>query len=223
MKQFTENKILAESETVGQKLSQARAEKKIALEQAAKDLKINIKYLQALEDGQLKKLPAGVYAQNYLRAYADYLRLDSKELLAQQSAEKEGPSVGWGRKLFVQKTTKAKYFLSIPKLLKNLLIIGIIAACVVYIGFYINNIIAPPTLTISAPAEDITISERKLSIIGKTEKNASVDINGKEILTGEHGEISYELELKMGLNAIIIQAQKKYSRKNIIIRNILVE
>jgi hypothetical protein len=41
------------------------------------------RYLQALENEEIKKLPGGTYNRAYLRMYADYLRLDAGELLRQ--------------------------------------------------------------------------------------------------------------------------------------------
>lgn len=219
---FKINKITINTETVGQKLSQARKNKRIELAAVAGYLKINIKYLEALENGQLKMLPAGVYAQNYLQVYADYLGLDTKEIMTQHKIENEGLIAKKDKKLFAQKVTKARYFLSLPKLLKNFLILAVIAVCVVYIGLYINNIISAPELIINSPANDMNTTERRIEIKGKADKNASVNINGEEILTDQNGEISYILDLKEGINTVVVQAQKKYSKKRVVIRNILV-
>lgn len=220
---FVRNQITINTETVGKKLIQARKNKQIELVDVARHLKINIKYLEALENGQLKKLPAGVYAQNYLQVYADYLGLDVNEIIGQHQTENEGLIEKKDSKLFVQKVTKARYFLSIPKLLKNLLIIFAITICVLYIGFYINNITSAPDLYIGNPATDISTSDRKIKIIGKTDKNANVNINGEDILISQDGEINYSLDLKTGLNIVVIQSQKKYSKTNVVIRNILVK
>ncbi|HAM88201.1 MAG: Transcriptional regulator, XRE family [Candidatus Falkowbacteria bacterium GW2011_GWC2_38_22] len=219
---FTSSKISINSETVGRKLKQARNDKRIELDSAARQLKINIKYLEALENGQLKKLPAGVYAQNYLRTYADFLGLDVAEIISQYKTENEGQIIKKNNRLFVQKVTKARYFLSLPKLLKNFIILALITICVTYIGFYINNLVSAPELEIFSPEKDISTNERKINISGQTEKNSIVNINGKEILISGEGDIDYSLDLKVGLNVIVIQSQKKYSKKSVVIRNILV-
>jgi len=220
---FTHNKIFANNENVGQQLMKARLAKNSSLLDVAGAIRINIKYLQALENGNLENIPAGIYAQNYLHSYAEYLGLNAKILIAQHQEENKEWAKGTARKLFVEKTTKARYFLSLPKLFKTVAIITVICTCVIYIGLYINDIIAPPELQIYFPLSDVTIHENKLNIRGKAETNSDIIINGNEILIGPKGEISYDLTLKEGINTIVIQAQKKYSKKNIIIRNVLVE
>jgi hypothetical protein len=46
----------------------------VTLEQIADSTKIGIRYLRAIEDGNLGKLPGGVYTSNYLRQYAEACR-----------------------------------------------------------------------------------------------------------------------------------------------------
>ena len=46
----------------------------VTLEQIAASTKIGLRYLRAIEDGNLGKLPGGVYTSNYLRQYADACR-----------------------------------------------------------------------------------------------------------------------------------------------------
>ena len=49
-----------------------------------------------------------------------------------------------------------------------------------------------------------------------------ITINEEFVLINPDGSFSKEINLKNGLNAIVITAKKKYSRQNNIIRNILV-
>ncbi len=69
------------TDTVGQKLIQARQERGISLEDAARSTRIRIFYLQALEADDLASLPSPAHSRGFLRMYADYLGLDSAELL----------------------------------------------------------------------------------------------------------------------------------------------
>ncbi len=73
---FFEKTKIADEETVGSQLKQARELKKITLDAAAKRLNIHRKYLEALEQDDRRKLPTGVYARNFLREYARLLGLD---------------------------------------------------------------------------------------------------------------------------------------------------
>jgi cytoskeletal protein RodZ len=67
--------------TVGEQLLQARQERELTLEQAARATHIKQQYLEALENGDLDRLPSRVQARGFLRAYAGYLGLNAETLL----------------------------------------------------------------------------------------------------------------------------------------------
>ena len=223
MNNFKINKISLNSETLGQQLKREREEKKISLEKIANDLKINKKYLSALESERLQDLPAGVYARNYFKAYAEYLNLNVDEILKQYNEEHESGLTKNKKNLFAQKVTKARYFFSIPKVFKITAIVLAVFVCITYIGFYLNNLISPPDLIIFNPKTDVSINENKIEIKGQVENNANIKINGKDILADKDGFFSTVISLKNGLNIVLIEAQKKHSKKSEIIRNILVD
>lgn len=75
------------SETVGRQLRQARQERNLTLEQAARETLIRAHYLDALEAGDLSQLPSKAHAKGFLRAYAAYLGLNSETLLTQLDGE----------------------------------------------------------------------------------------------------------------------------------------
>lgn len=62
----------------------------IELSQAAAALRIKQPFLAALEAGELDRLPGPAYAAGFLRAYTDYLGLDSEEALRRFKAEADG-------------------------------------------------------------------------------------------------------------------------------------
>ena len=68
-------------QTIGQKLKNAREEKRLTLEKVFEDIRIRIQYLQALEADDLSSMPSPVQARGYLRNYAQYLELDFNQLL----------------------------------------------------------------------------------------------------------------------------------------------
>lgn len=58
------------------------------LSEIADELKIREFYLQAIEDGAFEDLPEGTYAVGFVRAYAEFLGLDSIEIAARFRAER---------------------------------------------------------------------------------------------------------------------------------------
>ncbi|MGD0359478.1 MAG: helix-turn-helix domain-containing protein [Bryobacteraceae bacterium] len=63
-------------------LATIRRNRGISLEQIAESTKINIRSLRAIEGGDFKKLPGGVYNTSYIRQYAKAIDFDEAELLA---------------------------------------------------------------------------------------------------------------------------------------------
>ena len=59
-----------------------REKKAISLEQIAQSTKIAIRSLQAIEAGEFKKLPGGIYNTSYIRQYARAIDFDESEILA---------------------------------------------------------------------------------------------------------------------------------------------
>jgi cytoskeletal protein RodZ len=85
MSENTETEPLAKHESsgdrVGDILRKERITRRIALETIAKDLRLNVKYLKALEANEYNALPAEPYIRVYFRSLAKYLMLDPEEIL----------------------------------------------------------------------------------------------------------------------------------------------
>jgi transcriptional regulator with XRE-family HTH domain len=79
---------------IGNSLKEARAARKLSLEEVEEETKIRRKYLQALENEQYDVLPGKVYAKAFLKNYARFLNLDIEEIMAaydQASAKETQP------------------------------------------------------------------------------------------------------------------------------------
>ncbi len=73
----TDDVILLPGQITGEALKQAREKRGVSLEEIADLTKINLAYLQFLEQDHYKNLPVRVYLQSYLQQYAAILKLDS--------------------------------------------------------------------------------------------------------------------------------------------------
>jgi cytoskeleton protein RodZ len=79
-------------EQIGARLREARMRGKIDINQVESDTKIRAKYLRAMENEEWSLLPGEIYAKTFLRTYADYLGLDSRELLDDYRRQYERPT-----------------------------------------------------------------------------------------------------------------------------------
>lgn len=67
---------------LGRMLAEAREVRGTTLDEAERDTRIARRYLLALEEEDFNAFPARVQARGFLRMYAQYLELDSGEMLA---------------------------------------------------------------------------------------------------------------------------------------------
>jgi cytoskeletal protein RodZ len=220
---FKRKKIAQNEELIASELREARANQELKIGEIAQKININQKYLEAMEAGEFNKLPAGLYGKSFLREYAQYLGLHSDDLL-ELLDQRERKNLNTNKKnLFSPKAPKFYFNLLLPKIIRNVLLSLALLVCFVYLGFSLKEIIAPPALAIYEPADNFTTKENYVNIQGKTEPEAEVLINGKAVLTDPKGQFSEKINLVVGINTISITAQKKYSQKNQIVKNVLVE
>lgn len=66
---------------VGEILRRTRAHYNLSLDEVANYLRIRASQLDALERGDIEKLPGRVYAIGYVRTYAEYLGLDGEKMI----------------------------------------------------------------------------------------------------------------------------------------------
>jgi cytoskeletal protein RodZ len=59
-----------------------RQRKGISLETIAQDTKLSVRHLQAIESGEFRKLPGGIYDTSYIRQYARAIEFDEALLLS---------------------------------------------------------------------------------------------------------------------------------------------
>jgi cytoskeletal protein RodZ len=69
-------------EEIGRQLQQVREKRCLSIEEIAQAIYIRSRYLEALEKGDLSVMVSQAQARGFLRSYAEYLGIDSEELLA---------------------------------------------------------------------------------------------------------------------------------------------
>ncbi len=79
-------------EAIGEMLRNAREAKKLTIKEISNDTNISSKYLNALENEEFDKLPGETYILGFLKSYAEYLRIDSEEIIHCYKGYKIGES-----------------------------------------------------------------------------------------------------------------------------------
>jgi len=223
MNQFRSNRILLDYEAVAGQLKDARRRKNISVEEAARALSIGQKYLEALEAGDFAKLPEGVYGKNFLRQYAAFLGLDEAELEEIFKKETEDAVELRKKNLFSRQIAKMRYFLAMPRIIRNAAIAVVVAISFVYLAFAAKTIISPPFLSVESPRENLATAAKTIKVAGKAEAESQVTINGRRALLDAEGNFSENVNLKNGINIISVRAKKRYGREAVVERKVLVK
>lgn len=198
--------------TVGEVLKETREAKFYTLDEIEKATKIRKELLQALEEDDWSKLPPPTFVQGFIKNYGKFLGLEQNKLLAifrrEFSDKKNPPKIleAWANPI-----DKKKFRLTPTKVLSTV-IVGIVAAFLIYLWFEYRFLVGSPFLEITSPNNQTTTETDVVKVVGKTDPEAKVKINNQEVGVDVSGNFSEELKLADSANTITITATSKYGK-----------
>lgn len=203
--------------TLGEKLKKIREDRRISLNEISRVTKIQIRYLECLEQGDYDQLPVDVYVKGFLRSYADFLGVDEKILLRLYEKEK-------GIKKNIEKDKKPKIFektkpinissfVFTPKKIIISAIIILVLAGLFFIYNEIGSYANAPRLIILNPGDNSEVSDNFIFVEGITDKDVSVFINSQPVLVNDEGKFSEKITLQSGVNVINVKAVNKFQKE----------
>lgn len=213
---------MRDQEKIALNFKKSRINSGLSLKDASAKTGISQKYLEAIERGDWHKLPEGVYHRNFLREYAYYLKQNT-EILENYFLQEDQKQVGRSSRFFSKQIIPGRFFWTLPKMVKNLIIMVIAIIFFTYLFQSYKMINTPPYLTIANPQDNLITDKREINFIGQTEKEAQVTINGIAVLSSKEGFFNEKINLKNGINIITISAKKKYGQESVIKKQILVK
>ncbi|KGX88376.1 helix-turn-helix domain-containing protein [Pontibacillus litoralis] len=125
---------------IGSRLKEAREAKKLSLEDVQQETKIQIRYLQAIEQGDFGIMPGKFYTRAFIKQYAEAVGLDPEELFEQH--QNEIPSASDDEYIQYTRVQRHKeqssdknsmWMTIIPKGIIALLLIGIVVVAYVFL------------------------------------------------------------------------------------------
>lgn len=213
---FTKKKI--GTLTLGEKLRKIRSDKRISMNEASRMTKIQVKYLEFLEEGNYDKLPADVYVRGFLRSYAEFLMVDDKVLIKlyekekgiKRNLEKAKPSFGSEERM---KPISISSFVFTPKKIiivasSLLLILGI-----VYLSREIGSFTDAPRLVVLNPQENAEVEGNSIDVFGMTDRDARLFINDQPVLVNDDGKFNESITLQPGVNNINIKSINRFDKE----------
>jgi cytoskeletal protein RodZ len=73
------------AENIGEKLRLAREARGIALRDISEQTRISMRYLEAIESNDYRRLPGGIFNRSFIRAYAKFIGYDENEAIEDYS------------------------------------------------------------------------------------------------------------------------------------------
>lgn len=208
--------------TVGEILSAKRKEMGYSFEQIEKETKIRAKYLEAIEKNNFSGIAESAVIKGFIRNYSQFLGLPAENILAVFRRDFIENSKGQIIPRGMVESLAEKKFYWTPRLTFIALLLAVIGFFIFFFGRQYLRFSSPPFLEISSPAEN-QVAKEKVIVAGKTDKDASVKIDGILIAIAEDGSFQEEIVLPRGENVLTIEAANRQGKRTVLSRKVKVE
>jgi cytoskeletal protein RodZ len=208
--------------TVGPILKKARQEKGLKIKEVFQEIKISPKFLKALEEGQWGLFSSRVHARGFLKIYAEFLGLNVDEVLAFWRREYKGAR-GEERPPTFLAPIKRPRFVITPGRIVSLATLIFIVLFLLYIFIEYRSFAGAPILIIDQPLSDTITKNDVLNVVGRTDPDAEVFINGQKVAVDDKGSFSIKLTLAAGANPLNFEAINKLGKTRKETRTVVLE
>jgi transcriptional regulator with XRE-family HTH domain len=205
----------------GELLKTTRLKKNLRLEDIEKATKIRLKFLRALEEGELHIFQSTPYARGFLKNYSDFLGLDVKIVMAlfrRETAAQQAEILPQG-----MAQSEGNWFRITPT--RAFILVTLLVVCA--IGYYLfseyRGFLGAPRLNIEKPLEGAMVKEGEIEVAGKTDIDSTIIINTQPVSLSETGEFSKTMRVFKGEATVLISAKNRRGRETVITRHIKVE
>lgn len=208
--------------TVGEILSEKRKQLGLSLEEVERETKIRKKYLEAVEKNSFSLIAESTTVKGFIRNYSQVLGLSPDNVLAvfrRDFLENEkGQIIPRG---MIEPLVERKFYWT-PKLtILSVVFILIFVFTFFFARQYLSFSSAPP-LEVFSPKEGQVFKD-KVEVFGKTDKDATVKIDGTLVTLSGDGNFKEEIVLPRGENVVTIEAANRQEKKRIVKVKIKVE
>lgn len=184
-------------------LKNAREDKDLSIEEVSKKLKISAKYLRAIEAEQKNNFPAEPYCSLIIKDYANFLGLNGEDLISlfrrDFASIVKSPVVPPSRISFTPQNT-----------FKIALVI-----IMILFAFYIANEYVkfnrPPELKVDWP-----IASAAAEIVGTTDAESTIRINGDLIIVDSSGKFHKSINLSKPETKVVIESKSPNGKTTVV-------
>lgn len=206
--------------TAGTILREAREAKAISLSAVEEATKIRVKFLQAIEADEYTQLPSLSYTKGFIKNYSEFLGLESRTVLAFfRRQTTETPKSNLLPKGVADPLNRSMLQLT-PARFLAFVVATLVFVFLVYLGSQYQGLRRTPVLTIESPLNQAVVSEKRVDVLGQTDPDATVTINGISVLVGSDGKFFDQVNLDPGVNKITIVATSRLGKTTTVMREV---
>lgn len=204
--------------SVGELLRREREKKNLTLQQVEKGTRIRARYLQSAEENKWDEFTSKVYISGVIRNYAKFLGMDVKKAEAYFRRDYEKQEV-----MKFKKGVSEQYFKPETRRIMIGAFVSVFLLFFAYFAFQLKIYLSPPKVEITAPEKTIFRNVDRITIKGKTEKEAGITIFGERVFPTADGTFEYEYPLKKGRNELVVEVVGGNGRKTVVMKEYILE
>jgi cytoskeletal protein RodZ len=216
---------------LGEILRTQREKRGITLDQAAADTRIREKFLKALEDGDYMSLPGAVYTKGFLRNYAEYLDLNTDEIVVLFNQERGLTAPEPTKQRFdTMKPIIKRSFIFTPAVLVPVAVLAAVLLFVGYLYYQFTSFAVAPALDVTDPATDVIVQDAQVTIKGLTVPGGRVTVQVfpgpltiSDIRPAADGTFSTTVTLTQGANHVIVEVLDQSGKVSRVTRSVLLQ
>lgn len=217
---FVMRKLDQVPQTLGNKLRALRRGQAVSLDMMEDRTRVQRKYLIALEQGDYEHLPAPLYTRNFIRSYARSLDADENYFLELYEEECGRCDLVDPMRMPRQRVRRIR-FLVWNRFVKFGAVLAVILLLFGYLGWQIQSIVAPPEIVLFSPADESITLKAISTVEGLVEEDTTVFVNGSQVIVNADRTFKTDVDLEKGLNVIVVEAERRYSRRAHVERRVL--
>lgn len=197
--------------TTGEIIHRQRKLKNISIEDIEKKTRIRKKYLRALEENDWTPFPSKMYIVGILRSYAHFLELDQEKIIAFFRREYEKKE-----EMHFKEQLPSHYLTPQTKRVFKLILFAVSSLFILYFGYQLLLYFLPPQVSIIRPTTTTFKRIDKVELVGKTEKEAIVMVNGQRVFVQDDLTFKAQIPLTKSENLVTIEVTGANGKKTVI-------
>lgn len=208
---------------VGIDLIEFRKKAGLSLADASRITKIPEYLIRALEEERWEEIQDPVYFEHIFKSYLDVLGANTGYFLEKYRECVKGYYDRRSREVLLPRPCKVRSSeLAVGSRILTLVgVTALVAVLAGYVYLQVRGVTAPPTLTLVAPEEGMTLNAPVVLVKGQTANDVTVNVNGRTAIVQPDGSFEMRLDVPRGTTAIDVVAKKRHGRESVITRHIL--